>query len=254
MNAGQTVFSQLMDFLPLPEFRKCVEQCVERYRGEYKVQSFSCLDQFLCLAFAQLTYREGLRDIEACLRAQQSKLYHMGFRGKVSRSTLADANEQRDWRIYADFAQSLIATARDLYRHEPFGLELAETVYALDSTTIDLCLTLFPWAQFRRQGTHLAGSSGQHSRPCLRDGKADPRCQLPRPTFARTRRILRPRSWLFGLPAALLVYPSLGFLYHPGAAKYPVLPSPVRSHRQIHRLEVRPNHPAHRPQNLDPLS
>lgn len=147
MNAGQTVFSQLMDFLPLSEFRKCVE----RYRGEYKVQSFSCLDQFLCLAFAQLTYREGLRDIEACLRAQQSKLYHMGFRGKVSRSTLADANEQRDWRIYADFAQSLIATARDLYRHEPFGLELAETVYALDSTTIDLCLTLFPWAQFRRR-------------------------------------------------------------------------------------------------------
>jgi len=147
MNAGQTVFSQLMDFLPLPEFRKCVE----RYRGEYKVQSFSCLDQFLCLAFAQLTYREGLRDIEACLRAQQAKLYHMGFRGKVSRSTLADANEQRDCRIYADFAQSLIATARDLYRHEPFGLELAETVYALDSTTIDLCLTLFPWAQFRRR-------------------------------------------------------------------------------------------------------
>src|SRR6266852_915430 len=138
MNAGQTVFSQLMDLLPLPEFRKCVE----RYRGEYKVQSFSCLAQFLCLAFAQLTYREGLRDIEACLRAQQSKLYHMGFRGKVSRSTLADANEQRDCRIYADFAQSLIATARDLYRHEPFGLELAETVYALDSTTIDLCLTV----------------------------------------------------------------------------------------------------------------
>jgi len=116
-----------------------------------KVQSFSCLDQFLCLAFAQLTYRESLRDIEACLRAQHSKLYHMGFRGKVSRSTLADANEQRDWRIFADFAQTLIRTARDLYRDEPFGLELSETVYALDSTTIDLCLTLFPWAQFRRR-------------------------------------------------------------------------------------------------------
>jgi Domain of unknown function (DUF4372)/Transposase DDE domain len=147
MNTGQTVFSQLMEFLPLPEFRRCVE----RYSGEYKVQSFSCLDQFLCLAFAQLTYRESLRDIEACLRAQQSKLYHMGFRSKVSRSTLADANEQRDWRIFADFAQGLIGTARDLYRDEPFGLELAETVYALDSTTIDLCLTLFPWAQFRRR-------------------------------------------------------------------------------------------------------
>ena len=147
MNTGQTIFSQLMELLPLPEFRRCVE----RYRGDYKVQSFFCLDQFLCLAFAQLTYRESLRDIEACLRAQQSKLYHMGIRGQVSRNTLAHANEQRDWRIYADFAQSLIRTARDLYRDEPFGLELTETVYAFDSTTIDLCLTLFPWARFRRR-------------------------------------------------------------------------------------------------------
>jgi Domain of unknown function (DUF4372)/Transposase DDE domain len=147
MNTGQTIFSQLMELLPLPEFRRCVE----RYRGDYKVQSFFCLDQFLCLAFAQLTYRESLRDIETCLRAQQSKLYHMGIRGQVSRNTLAHANEQRDWRIYADFAQSLIRTARDLYRDEPFGLELTETVYAFDSTTIDLCLTLFPWARFRRR-------------------------------------------------------------------------------------------------------
>jgi len=147
MNTGQTIFSQLMELLPLPEFRRCVE----RYRGDYKVQSFFCLDQFLCLAFAQLTYRESLRDIEACLRAQQSKLYHMGIRGQVSRNTLAHANEQRDWRIYADFAQSPIRTARDLYRDEPFGLELTETVYAFDSTTIDLCLTLFPWARFRRR-------------------------------------------------------------------------------------------------------
>jgi transposase len=147
MNTGQTVFAQLMELLPLPEFRKCVE----RYRGDYKVQSFFCLDQFLCLAFAQLTYRESLRDIEACLRAQQSKLYHMGIRGYVSRNNLARANEQRDWRIYADFAHSLIRTARDLYRNEPFGLELQETIYAFDSTTIDLCLNLFPWAQFRRR-------------------------------------------------------------------------------------------------------
>src|SRR5947208_1336713 len=147
MNAGQTVFSQIMELLPLQEFHRCVE----RYGGEYKVQSFSCLDQFLCLAFAQLTYRESLRDIEACLRAQQPKLYHMGFRSKVSRSTLADANEQRDWRIFADFAHTLIGVARDLYQDEPFGLELSETVYALDSTTIDLCLSLFPWAQFRRR-------------------------------------------------------------------------------------------------------
>src|SRR5208283_417602 len=147
MNEGRTVFSQLMDFLPLHRFR----QCVERYGGNYKIQSFTCLDQFLCLAFAQLTFRESLRDIEACLRAQQPKLYHMGFRGQVSRSNLAYANEHRDWRIFAEFAQVLIGMARDLYRDEPFGVDLSETVYAFDSTTIDLCLTLFPWAQFRRR-------------------------------------------------------------------------------------------------------
>lgn len=147
MNTGRTIFSQLMDFLPLSEFR----YCVERYRGDYKVQSFSCLDQFLCLAFAQLTFRESLRDIEACLRAQQSKLYHMGFRGRIARATLADANELRDWRIFRDFAQSLISTARQLYRDEPLAIDFANTVYAFDSTTIDLCLTLFPWAQFRRR-------------------------------------------------------------------------------------------------------
>lgn len=147
MNSGQTIFAQVMDFLPLPEFRRCVE----RYRGDYKVQSFSCWDQFLCLAFAQLTGRESLRDIEACLRSQQGKLYHMGFRGRISRNTLAHANETRDWRIFADFARVLIGTARELYCHEPFGVELAETVYALDSTTIDLCLSMFPWAQFRRR-------------------------------------------------------------------------------------------------------
>ena len=147
MNEGRTVFSQLMDFLPLHRFR----QCVERYGGNYKIQSFTCLDQFLCLAFAQLTFRESLRDIEACLRAQQPKLYHMGFRGQVSRSNLAYANEHRDWRIFAEFAQVLIGMARDLYRDEPFGVDLSETVYAFDSTTIDLCLSLFPWAQFRRR-------------------------------------------------------------------------------------------------------
>ncbi len=146
MNIGRTVFSQVMDFLPLREFRKCVA----RYRGEHKVQNFSCLDQFLCMAFAQLTYRESLRDIEACLRAMQPKLYHMGIRARVARSTLADANENRDWRIYADFAQVLIATAKDLYVDEDFGVDLESTAYALDSTTIDLCLSLFPWARFRR--------------------------------------------------------------------------------------------------------
>jgi len=147
MNSGRPVFSQLMDFVPAYEFRKCVA----RYRGNYKVKSFSCWDQFLCMAFAQLTYRESLRDIEACLRASGTKLYHMGIRGKVSRNTLAHANETRDWRIYADFAQVLIREARMLYAEENFGLQLKRTVYSLDSTTIDLCLSLFPWATFRKR-------------------------------------------------------------------------------------------------------
>jgi len=146
MNTGKTIFSQVMEFLPMYEFRKCVE----RYHGDRKMLSFSCLDQFLCMAFAQLTYRESLRDIEACLRSMGNKLYHMGIRGKISRSTLADANEHRGWHIYADFAQVLIHTTRDLYLHEPFGVESDDTVYALDATTIDLCLSLFPWAYFRK--------------------------------------------------------------------------------------------------------
>ena len=147
MNTGKTTFKQLMDFLPLYEFRRCVK----RYKGNRKVTSFSCYDQFLCLAFAQITYRESLRDIEACLRSRQHKLYHMGIQGNVSKSTLADANENRDWRIYADFAQVLIHQARHLYADEDLGLELEETIYALDSTTIDLCLSLFPWAKFRKK-------------------------------------------------------------------------------------------------------
>jgi hypothetical protein len=145
MNRGKLVFAQLMQHLPLTTFRRCVA----RYRGEFKVKSFSCLDQFLCMAFAQLTYRESLRDIEVCLRAQSSKLYHLGIRSAVARNTLANANAVRDWRIYADFAQSLIGIARRLYAQEPFGIELQETVYALDATTIDLCLSVFPWAVFR---------------------------------------------------------------------------------------------------------
>lgn len=146
MNQGQTVFSQIIDFLPQKKFR----QCVNRYNGNYRVRSFKCYDQLLCMAFAQLTYRESLRDIECCLRAMHEKLYHMGIRGKVSRSTLADANEVRDWRIYSDFAQILIHEARHLYAEDDFGLELNDTVYALDSSTIDLCLSLFPWARFRK--------------------------------------------------------------------------------------------------------
>ena len=146
MNSGKTVFAQLMDFIPTYEFRRCVA----RYRGQYRVRSFSCWDQFLAMAFAQLTYRESLRDIETCLRALGGKLYHVGIRGQVSRSTLADANESRDWRIFADLARVLIAMARPLYAGEPLAVELEETAYALDCTTIDLCLSLFPWARYRR--------------------------------------------------------------------------------------------------------
>jgi len=147
MNLGKTVFSQLMDFLPSYEFRLCVD----RYQGNYKMKSFSCLDQFLSMAFAQLTYRESLRDIETCLRAARGKLYHMGIRGPVSRNTLAHANAVRDWRIYQDFAQVLIRSARELYLGDPLAVQLDQTAYALDSTIIDLCLSLFPWAKFRKR-------------------------------------------------------------------------------------------------------
>lgn len=145
MHAGKLVFAQLLEFAPWHTFRRLVG----KYRGDFNVRRFSCLDQFLCMAFAQLTYRESLRDIEACLRAQPEKLYHLGFRGNVSRSALSDANESRDWRIYYEFAQSLIRIARQLYVKESLGIELKETVYALDSTTIDLCLSVFAWALFR---------------------------------------------------------------------------------------------------------
>lgn len=146
MNSGKTVFAQLLQFLPRYEFNKCVK----RYDGNYKVRKFPCYDQFLCLAFAQLTYREGLRDIETCLNSHQEKLYHVGFRGQVARSTLADANEARDYRIYQDFGYCLINIARKLYQNETLALELDQSLYALDSTTIDLCLSLFPWATFRK--------------------------------------------------------------------------------------------------------
>jgi len=146
MYTGKLVFAQAMAHLPLPSFRRCVK----RYGGDYRARRFTCLDQYLTMAFAQLSYRESLRDIEACLMAHRAKLYHMGIRGPVARATLADANARRDWRIYADFAQSLIATARHLYAGDGFAVELQHTVYALDSTTIDLCLALFPWAPFMR--------------------------------------------------------------------------------------------------------
>jgi len=147
MNQGRTIFSQLISFLPDREFRRCVE----RYQGDIGLRGFSCWDQYLAMAFAQLTYRESLRDIEACVRSMQGKLYHLGFRGKVARSTLADANESHDWRIFANFAQVLIGIARPLHSRDPIGVDLEQSLYALDSTTIDLCLSLFPWAKFRRR-------------------------------------------------------------------------------------------------------
>ena len=146
MNVGRTVFSQLIDYLPSKEFQKCVA----RYGGDGRLRGFSCWDQLPAMSFAQLTYRESLRDIEACLRCLGGKLYHVGLRGKVARSTLGDANEAHDWRIYADFAQVLIGIARPLYVRDPIGVDLSQSLYALDSTTIDLCLPLFPWARFRK--------------------------------------------------------------------------------------------------------
>jgi hypothetical protein len=146
MNQGRTIFAQVMEFIPHQDFARCVA----RYHGERYIKSFSCMDQFFCMAFAQLAYRESLRDIECCLRAHQAKLWHMGLRGRISRSTLAHANERRDWRIWADFGQVLIAEARELYRDDSFGADIEQTAYAFDSTTISLCLALFPWARFRR--------------------------------------------------------------------------------------------------------
>jgi hypothetical protein len=146
MNTDRIVFSQIMDFIPKHQFNRCVR----RYRGNYRLRKFSCFDQFLCMAFAQLAFKESLRDIETCLRAMKPKLYHAGFRGRIARSTLADANENRPWQMYADFAQILIDKARALYSNDRFGIDLKNAAYALDSTTVDLCLALFPWAQFRK--------------------------------------------------------------------------------------------------------
>ena len=151
MYEGQTIFTQIMEYLP----RQTFTTCIARYKGYHKMKSFSCRDQYLCMAFAQLTWRESLHDIETCLRAHQPKHYHMGFRSGVSRSTLADANTVRDWSIYADLAQALISIARLLYRDEPFGIDLDHTVYALDATTIDLCLSMFPWVSFRATKTEV---------------------------------------------------------------------------------------------------
>lgn len=245
MNSGQSLFSQLIDHLPSHEFRKCVE----RYGGNHRVRSFSCWDQFLCMMFAQLTYRESLRDIVACLRSQEHRLYHAGIRGKISRSTLADANESRDWRIYADFAQLLIHEARALYVNDDLGIELTNTVYALDSTTIDLCMTLFPWARFQPT---------QHA--IKLHTLLDLRGQIPtfiRITPAQMHDVnvldqLTPEPGAFyvidrGVPRfpASLPLDSAGcILHHTRSQELLLSQTPVASGRQEHRRAVRSNHRA----------
>ena len=213
MNQGRAVFSQLISFLPDREFRRCVE----RYQGDVRLRGFSCWDQYLAMAFAQLTYRESLRDIEACLRSVQGKLYHLGFRGKVARSTLADANESRDWRIFADFAQVLIAIARPLYARDPIGVDLDASLYALDSTTIDLCLSLFPWAKFRRHKaavkmhTLLDLHGNIPTFIGITDGKVHDVKMLDQ-IFPGGRRVLRDGSRLHRFRAALRVHSQRGLL------------------------------------------
>jgi Domain of unknown function (DUF4372)/Transposase DDE domain len=235
VHTGRLVFAQLMDFLPLAAFRRSVA----RYQGEYKVRGFSCLDQFLCLGFAQLTYRESLRDIETCLRAMQPTLYHMGIRGRVARSTLADANETRDWRIIADFAHVLIRIARPLYATEPFGVELAGTVYAFDSTTIDLCLALFPVGplspdQGRDQAPYAAQPAREHPGVplCLRG--ETPRRQRARSPAPHGGGLLCPRPRLPRLRPALPVPAGRGLLRHAGQGQSAVRPALLPSGRQDH--------------------
>ena len=191
MYSGQLVFAQLMEHLPLHTFRRCVQ----RYPSHYPTKTFSHLDQFLCMAFAQLTYRESLRDIETCLRAHQTKLYHLGIRGHMAKSTLADANEQRDSRIYMDFAMSLIHIARQLYARDSFAVELDQTVYALDTTTIDLCLSVFPWARFRstkggRQDAYPTRSARQYSHLHPHQRRQTARSQCARHLHPRSRQLL----------------------------------------------------------------
>ena len=233
--------------MPLPIFRRCVS----KYQGDFKVKTFSCFDQFLCMAFAQITHRESLRDIEICLRSQNKKLYHMGIRGRVSRSTLAEANEKRDWRIYAEFAQSLIGTARELYREDSFLEELNETVYALDATTIDLCLSVFPMGTFpkeqsRRQTPYTAGSKGQHPyiHPYFRWQVA--RCQRSRSFATGSRCILRYGSRLCGLRKALYLQPDSCIFRHPGQIEHAIPKALFTSSRQGNRASMRPNNHSYR--------
>ena len=223
MHSGRFVFAQVMDHLPMKAFHRCVQ----RYEGNRHVQSFTCLDQFLCMAFAQLTFRESLRDIEACLRAHQDKLYHMGIRGGMSRNTLANANQRRDWRIYAEFAQAMIRIARPLYADEDLGLELDNTVYALDASTIDLCLSVFPWALFRSTKSAvklhtLLDLRGQHSDVYSRLRREDARCERPRYPGTGARRVLHHGSGLRGLRAPISSPYRRCCLHYPREVQYSI--------------------------------
>jgi len=243
MDTGKAVFAQLMDFLPFYEFQKCVQ----RYNGHYKVKHFSCWNQFLCMAFAQLTYRESLRDIEVCLRSTQRKLYHMGFRGNVSRNTLAHANQVRDWRINADFAQILIGQARRLYANDSFGVALNQTAYALDSTTIDLCLSLFPWAKFRSHKgavklyTLLDLRGSIPSLVIITHGKVHDVNILDQLTF-EPGRLLHYRSWISGFRSPLRHPSSIGLLHHPNQKQLQVQTPLLSARRQTRRGPMRSNY------------
>ena len=247
MNHRQTrLFSSDRSFT-IYTFRKCVK----RYQGNYKVKSFTCLDQYLCMAFAQMTFRESLRDIEACLRAQKSKLYHMGIRSAVSRNTLANANKMRDWRIYAEFAQSLIQTARRLYIDEEFDFELENTAYALDSSTIDLCLSVFPWAHFRQnkgsnQTAYSLGSARQHSYIHSYHRRKISRRQCTGHPCTGSRQHLHYGSRLFGFRTTLCHASKYCLFRYPGQIQFKIPPNLFTPNRQKHRIKMRSDHTADR--------
>ena len=249
MHSGRFVFSQLMEHLPAKVFRRCVQ----RYRGDRRIQSFTCLDQFLCLAFAQLTHRESLRGIEVCLRAHREKLYHMGIRGGMARNTLANANRKRDWRIHADFAQALIRIARPLYAEEDLGLELDNTVYAFDSSTVDLCLSVFPWALFRstKSGVKL------HTLLDLR-GNIPAFIHVSEAKLhdvnvldllvPRTRRVLHHGPRVCGLRTSVPTAPPGRVLRRARQVQHQIPAAVLRRRGQVHGRVLRPNHRADRRQ------
>src|SRR5699024_10201779 len=247
MHSGKLVFAQLMAHLPLTTFRRCVA----RYHGAYKTKSFSCLDQFLVMAFAQLTYRESLRDIEASLRAQSNKLYHMGIRGGVARNTLANANAQRDWRIYADFAQRLITQARRLYADYDLGIQFKHTAYALDTTTIDLCLSLFPWAPFRqtkaavRLHTLLDLRGNIPTFIHITDGKFHEVNVLDL-LIPEAGAFLCHGSRLYRLRSSGTPGPNWGVFRYPSQDQHAVSTPQQRDRRQGHRFALRSNHQSDR--------